>query len=245
MNTRLKGLSGSALKLIAIVSMLIDHVAAAILARLLITGQGTPTLYQTYFAMRNIGRIAFPIFCFLLVEGFEYTRDRKKYALRLFLFALISEIPFDLAFNAKVLETGYQNVFFTLLIGLITIMAIRAVEEKEQNWHPVARILLTAVIVAAGMVVAILLKTDYDAKGIVAILLLYLFRKKRGLQILSGCVFFAGWELPALVAFIFIAFYNGKRGFGMKYFFYLFYPAHLLILYGICCYMGIGGIPAI
>ena len=117
-----KGFSGSTLKLIAIITMLIDHIGAAVIARLLIAGQGSELLYKIYYAMRAVGRVAFPIFCFLLVEGFFYTGSRKKYALRLFGFALLSEIPFDLAFSGKILEFGYQNVFFTLLIGLLTIM---------------------------------------------------------------------------------------------------------------------------
>ena len=105
-----KGISGSTLKMIAIVTMLIDHIGAAVLARLLmVNGLGeldqTSTdaivqwlsangaLYGTYTAMRMIGRVAFPIFCFLLVEGFLHTHDVKKYAMRLGLFALLSEIP--------------------------------------------------------------------------------------------------------------------------------------------------------
>ena len=126
-----KGISGSTLKMIAIVTMVIDHIGAAVLARLLmVNGLGeldqtnadaimlwlsaNGALYWTYTIMRMIGRVAFPIFCFLLVEGFLHTHDVKKYAMRLGLFALISEIPFDLAFSSKILEFNYQNVFFTL-----------------------------------------------------------------------------------------------------------------------------------
>jgi hypothetical protein len=243
-NVRWKGLSGSTLKLIAIVSMLIDHVAAAVIVRVLYAGHWTEQLYQIYRVMRSVGRIAFPIFCFFLVEGFEHTRDRKKYALRLFLFALISEIPFDLAFSAEILEVQYQNVFFTLLIGLITVMAFHAAEEKKE-WNPVVRVVLLALIVAAGMGIALFLKTDYDAKGVMAILLLYVFRKKRSMQILAGCLFFSWWELPALAAFFLLACYNGTRGLRMKYFFYVFYPAHLLLLYAVCLLMGTAGIPAV
>ena len=134
-----RGLSGSTLKLLAIITMFIDHVGAAVLARMIIMGNNTELLYKVYLTMRTIGRIAFPIFCFLLIEGFEHTRDRKKYALRLLAFAAISEIPFDLAFNSKVLEFGYQNVFFTLFIGLVTIMAMHEVE-KQQDWHLALRI---------------------------------------------------------------------------------------------------------
>lgn len=236
------GLSGSTLKLIAIITMFIDHVGAAVLARVLLQGGGSETLYKVYYAMRDIGRIAFPIFCFLLVEGFEHTGNRKKYALRLLAFALISEVPFDLAFSSRGLEFGYQNVFFTLFIGLITIMAFHAVEEQT-GWHPVLRSVLLVGTALAGMGIAELLRTDYAAKGVLCILIFYLFRRMRGVQILAGCLFFCWWELPALVAFIPIAFYNGKRGWNIKYFFYLFYPVHLLLLYMICCYMGTAGIP--
>ncbi len=115
MNLKNIRLSGSDLKIIAVIAMFLDHLAATVLVRCLVTGVfwDQAAWYEVYQVMRNIGRVAFPIYCFLLVEGFIHTSDRRKYALRLFLFALISEIPFDLAFNAQVLEFGYQNVFFT------------------------------------------------------------------------------------------------------------------------------------
>ena len=103
-------LSGSSLKIIAILSMVIDHFAASILYNGILLpaapiSQGSPywNLYLVYRAMRTIGRIAFPIFCFLLVEGFFYTSNRKKYALRMLVFALLSEFPFDFAlFNTPI-----------------------------------------------------------------------------------------------------------------------------------------------
>lgn len=240
----MRGLSGSTLKCIALITMFIDHIGAAVLARLLIVGNGSEFLYQTYFAMRTIGRIAFPIFCFLLVEGFEHTKDRKKYALRLLVFALISEIPFDLAFSGKMIDFSYQNVFFTLFIGLVTMMAFHKIEEKAE-WNPILRGAMLAAILFAGMGIAYLLRTDYDAKGVMCIMALYVFRKMRGPQILAGCIAFCWWELPALVAFIPIAFYNGKRGWNMKYIFYVFYPLHLLVLYFVCMWLGIAGIAAV
>lgn len=240
----MRGLSGSALKSIAIITMLIDHVGAAVLARLIIGGNGSEFLYQSYLMLRAIGRISFPIFCFLLVEGFEHTRDRKKYALRLFAFALISEVPFDLAFSSKVLEFEHQNVFFTLFIGLITIMAFHEVEQKVE-WNSIVRAVALVGTMLAGMGLAYLLRTDYDAKGVMCIMALYAFRQIRGAQILAGCIAFGWWEIEALVAFIPIAFYNGKRGWNMKYVFYLFYPLHLLILYVVCVRMGIAGIAAV
>lgn len=240
----MRGLSGSALKWIAIVTMFIDHVAATVLMRLLIAGEGGKVMYESYSAMRTIGRIAFPIFCFLLVEGFEHTKDHKKYALRLFLFALISEVPFDLAFGSRVPEFEHQNVFFTLFIGFLTMMAFRAVEEKTE-WNPMVRGAAFSGILFAGMGIAYFMQTDYDAKGVMCIMALYVFRKMRGLQILAGCLAFCWWEFPALVAFIPIAFYNGKRGWNKKYIFYVFYPLHLLVLYIVCMWLGIAGIPAV
>ncbi len=254
-----KGLSGSTLKMIAIVTMFIDHVGAAVVGRMMmygglasVNGDSTATmqwlmqngnLYTIYMVMRFIGRVAFPIFCFLMIQGFEHTHDRRKYAFRLGLFAIISEVPFDLAFNSEILEFSYQNVFFTLFIGLLTMWVCDTVD-KKQEWNRVLRVLLMIVITAAGMGIAKLLKTDYDATGVFCIMVLFFTRKNKIQQIVAGCVSFF-WELTAPLAFIPIGFYNGKRGWKMKYFFYIFYPAHLLLLYGICYIMGISQYPAV
>ena len=133
------GIPGSTIKLIAIIAMFIDHTAAVILERMMMrAGYMLATisqdslsnwigehrlLYVSYMVMRLIGRFGFPIFCFLLVEGFLHTHNRVKYALRLFLFALISEVPFDFAFRGEWFYSDYQNVFFTLFIGLLALCA--------------------------------------------------------------------------------------------------------------------------
>lgn len=203
-----KGLSGSTLKIIAIISMLIDHIGAILLI-------GHPY----YSLCRNIGRIAFPIFCFLLVEGFFHTHDVKKYSIRLLLFALISEIPFDLAFSHTAINPYYQNVFLTLVIGLFVMYGL------EHCQIPLWRML----IILAGMAVATLLHTDYSWKGIAAIVVLYCMKENRINQAVAGALTFS-WEPPAMLAFLPIYFYNGKRGISLKYLFYAFYPAHLLVL---------------
>lgn len=247
MRTRDRGLSGSTLKLIAIVTMLIDHIAATILMRMLMlhtTAGGEANLYEIYSLMRSVGRISFPIFCFLLVEGFIHTSNRVRYAMRLGAFALISEIPFDLAFSGQLLEFSYQNIFFTLFLGLLTMMAFNQIERQESI--PVAiKTLLFVIAIFAGMGMAELLMTDYGAKGVMCIMALYLFRGNRKIQVLAGCLSFFWWELPAVIAFLPIYFYNGKRGWNLKYFFYAFYPVHLLILYGVCCALNIAGISAV
>ena len=147
---RKRGLSGSTIKLIAVAAMLIDHTAAVILARRIIAnnrglaimdaGSGAfgwmadrALLYAVYRIMRLIGRLGFPIFCFLLAEGFVRTRNVKKYALRLGIFALISEIPFDLALTGRAYNPGYQNVYFTLLLGLCCIWTINLLAQGMEK----------------------------------------------------------------------------------------------------------------
>jgi len=248
------GISGSTIKIIAIISMAIDHVAAAILGRYLVLantdsatsgiGQYVPLqmnyemLSQLYQIMRLTGRLGFPIFCFLLIEGFEHTRDVKKYATRLAIFALISEVPFDLVFHGKMLEFSNQNVFFTLFIGLLTMCAFRFFENALRI-PVVIRLLGSLASLMLGMGAAYLLHTDYAETGVLCIIIIYVLRKHKVLQIVGGALAFS-WELTAPLAFIPIALYNGKRGINMKYFFYAFYPAHLLIIYLICLGLGIG-----
>lgn len=256
-----KGLSGSTLKWIAVASMLIDHIGAVILGRMVLIRNGataenpwiTSIAYDeytiTYMVMRYIGRIAFPIYCFLLVEGFQRTHNKWKYALRLGIFALLSEIPFDLAFNSKVLEFGYQNVFLTLLFGLLAMIAVDFIEHREwvagkYIWNEAIKWSLEILAVAVFAGVAKLMRTDYDAIGIGCIMILYFCRKNKTSQIFAGCVAFL-WEMTAPLAFIPIGFYNGKRGLKLKYLFYVFYPLHLIILYLVCMGMGITWVPAV
>lgn len=257
-----KGLSGSTLKIIAIVTMMIDHVGAALLGRYIMASgyleialagdvngmiawlQENSVLYWTFMATRMIGRIAFPIFCFLLIEGFQKTHDVKKYAMRLGLFALISEIPFDLAFNAKILEFTYQNVFFTLFLGLLAIICYDKICQRKwvnnRTGNTAVKLLLCAMALGVFCFLANLLHTDYSAIGVICITVLYAFRKKKPAMIAAGCVAFL-WEITAPLAFIPIGFYNGKRGLKLKYVFYLFYPLHLLLIYLVSMCLGMAG----
>lgn len=259
-------ISQDALKLIAMVTMLIDHIGAVVIegsilphvgAQMTVTPQTSLTWQDLDLYLRIIGRIAFPIFCYLLVMGFMYTRSVKKYALRLFAFALISEVPFDLAF-ADGLTLGYQNVFWTLLIGLLTLIILK---ETEKFSSIGIRAVAGALVIAAGMGAAELLSTDYSYKGVVLIVSLYLFRKRRWLQCTVTPLLFLGsfflellrpapgldgivialaavgnamMESACVVGFILILFSNGVRRMKLnKYFFYVFYPLHIVILYGI------------
>lgn len=237
-NKRKVGISGSTLKMIAIITMLIDHTAAVVLLSAMghVGVEEYEKLFRIYTMMRAIGRVSFPIFCFLLAEGFCHTGDQKKYMGRLFAFAVISEVPFDLAFFEKWFEFSYQNVFFTLFIGVAVMYGFSLLDEIE--WDRVLSIVGYVAVLAAGMALAQFLKTDYGAFGVLAIAVFYIFRKRRGEAVLSGGVlFFTFRETVTLLAFIPIALYNGTRGWRLKYVFYVFYPLHLVILYLITIFL--------
>ncbi len=247
------GLSGSTLKLIAVAAMLVDHTGAALLGRMILTGVYRITsagpvpvadpaaLYRVYQCMRGVGRLAFPIYCFLLVEGFLRTGNARKYAARLGLFALVSEVPFDLAFKARSLEFHYQNVFFTLLLGLTALMALDWARSLEgfpnRIWQRGIRLAVSVAAVFVCCLAAHFLHTDYGARGILCIVILYLTCWNRRFQTLAGAAVFL-WEIPAPAAFIPIAFYNGRRGLRLRYVFYAFYPVHLLLLYLVSFFLG-------
>ncbi len=212
-------MSGTALKWIAVISMLIDHTAEVLMNHNAALTE--PIWAQIYVLMRGIGRIAFPIYAFLLVEGFLHTRDVKKYLTRMFLFAVVSEIPFDLAVFHTPFYWGYQNVFFTLFLGLLALAGIR--------WGTGLWKQALALIMCVGA--AQLINCDYGAFGVFFIVLLYMTRYDKKTQTVLGALSLV-WELPGILAFIPIRLYNGTRGrCGNKYFFYAFYPAHLLILW--------------
>lgn len=270
------GLSGCVLKMIAVITMLVDHTAATIVERLIyympswgpVTAENVFAWQTFYTVLRGIGRMAFPIYCFLLVEGFYHTRNKAKYALRLFLFAMISEVPFDMAFQANFFDISYNNVFFTLLIGLLTIWAYDEVRKRAEilrvsyvststadrenpgssygSWvlSGVLWSLFMAAVPLLGCGLAYLLRTDYDAAGVLAVFIMYLFYERRqlgfGLMVLALGLLAGGLEFLAFFMLIPMKYYNGTRGRQMKYFFYWFYPVHLLILSLICMALGLG-----
>ena len=137
---RVPGIYASFLKTLALLSMIIDHLGAAVLGTMLSYGivpsEQREKLYLVYRICRSIGRLAFPIFCFLLVEGFVHTRSKERYALRLLIFAFISDVPYDLAFSHEVFDWTECNVFFTLFFGLMAIWCMDTVmtrlEEKNK-----------------------------------------------------------------------------------------------------------------
>lgn len=209
----------------------IDHLALFLLSRQeafvapVITVLGKGISY--YFLMRCIGRLAFPLFAFLLVEGFLHTRDRVRYGINLFVFALISEIPWVLLHSGTLRLTGH-NVMFTLLLGFFALYAI----EQYRQTNPKR---LTAILLGL-LCFSFLFRADYNGSGFAFIVMLYALRRHLLLSaVIGSCMLPMKWM--AGLAFIPISMYNGKRGFihGIiaKYSFYAFYPAHLMLIYWI------------
>ncbi len=209
-------LTRNQLKMVAMIAMLCDHLAVAFL-------QGEP-----YLAMRIIGRMAFPIFAYFIVQGFLHTSDYKKYFVRVGIFALISEIPFDLAFSGKVLELHSQNVMFTLLIGLSMLYFLDRWEEND--WARGGALL-------AGCLCGIVLRVDYSWFGVAVIGLFYLLRSSQRMYqlIVFGLLFFSygGLECFGIIGVLGTLLYR-EEGEVLplpRYLFYLFYPVHLTLLF--------------
>ncbi len=208
------------LKTLALLSMIIDHYGAVF--------QSGIDIY------RIIGRLAFPIYAFLLVEGYVHTSNVKKYATRLFIFALISELPFDLAFYGG-LGFTHQNIFFTLFIGLVIMYFL---DKKELKYN-----INKSLIIIIGLFTAMLTNVDYNYIGIIYILTFYYTRdypmpKRIFTQaliiFLTNLLSLGFTQQYSLLAFPLIYFYNGKLGPNNKWlqvFFYVAYPLHLLIIY--------------
>ncbi len=230
---RSRGLDGGALKGIAAALMLTDHVGAILLPEV-------PVL-------RCVGRLAFPIFAFFIAEGYAHTRDFGRYFRRLAILAVVSEIPFNLE-NGAVFDLTRQNVLWTFCLALLTLRGLEALG-RERGFGRWAG---CGLVLAAGFAAGELLRTDYGGWGVVTVALLQLCRDGKyaklwlllamaavnglGMGSLTMPVF--GGEMPiqifAVAALPVIWLYNGQAGpKGLRRAFYVFYPAHLLVLEGI------------
>lgn len=227
--TQRPALSGTALKRLALCSMLLDHLGASCLEAGVFSRPGpiSEPLLTLDLCLRWAGRLAFPLYCFLLVEGFLHTHSLRQYAGRMLAFALVSELPFDLAFFHTPFYWSHQNVYWTLALGVLAMAALRHFQTAAgaATWQ--------GLLCAGGCILlAYLAQTDYDGIGVIIICALYLTRTNRKWQCLVGAVLFA-FEITAPLAFVFLWFYNGQRGAcskAQKWGFYLFYPVHLAVL---------------
>ena len=266
-----RSFSGTALKTIACITMLIDHIGASCIeAGILTPGLDIGTLsrdtlsayplYQLDRVLRFTGRLAFPIFAFMAVEGYFHTHSFRKYALRLALFAVLSEVPFDLMYGGTWFYPVHQNVIWTLLLGLLGIHLMETVRKKQQTWL----YLLTALLVVLiGTVLGTLGMVDYYGTGVLTIFIFYFFRGRKwwclagqllalywvNVQLLGGLLYpvhIFGMEFEicqqglALLALLPIWLYRGRQGYHSKpfqYACYAFYPVHMLILVLILQYL--------
>jgi len=218
-------MSSFVLKMIAIISMFIDHIGYAIFGKF------------SYF--NYIGRLAFPIFAFQISEGYAHTKNLKKYFFRLFLFAIVSQLPFML-FTSIISSEFSLNIFFTLLLGLACIFIY------DKSKYKILGILFSIVI----GIIAQITNCDYGFYGIAIILIFHIFKN----NFINASLFFVittaikylismilyGFNdvylylfVCTIISAIFLAAYNNKKGRNTKYLLYLFYPLHLLLIYGI------------
>ena len=238
MERRTKRLDSLRLKVLAMAFMACSHLSS--------------TVFWGTRWLDCIGRLAFPIFAFLLAEGFRHTKDYKKYLKRLFLFALVTELPFNLMSEGGPLYPFHQNVLFTFCIALVAMHWI----EKGKDAPAPRYVLRAAVVAVIAYLVGFLTFVDYFGYGVLMVLLFYLFHEKPygwavellamvyiNWEMIGGLVFptvLLGREINipqqgfAVLALIPIWLYNGRRGAGGKriqYACYAFYPAHMLLLW--------------
>lgn len=221
---RYQVLDGTMLKMIAMISMVFDHAGDIFLPGVMLP--------------RMIGRLAMPIFSFCIAEGYIHTHDKKNYLLRIGMFALISEIPFDLAFEGRIGLT-HQNImltYFLSVIGLMQYDRIRCGNDQAAVHISAGKTVLGVLAVLGIAVLSLLLRADYTVFAVISVFLFYVLRWKHPLiRIGIGVAFLSltrtiGYYCTTGLSFIPLAMYNGKRGKGLKMLFYTFYPGHLLLL---------------
>ena len=225
---KLRILDGTSLKLIAMISMVFDHVG--------------DMFFPDALWMRMIGRLAMPLFSFCIAEGYAHTRNKQRYLLRMGIFALVSEIPFDLAFEGRV-GLGHQNIMLTFFLSILALMLFDRIRGEGKE-HAAFKTLLGILCVCAVAVLALLLKADYTLFAVVAVFLFYVLRNRPALLRCGvGVGFLAltrtvGYYRTTGLSLIPLLLYNGKRGRGLKWLFYAFYPGHLLLLYLLKTFLG-------
>ncbi len=227
MNIRI--LSGSILKIIAVVSMLIDHATKYLFAdyegiNRVLFSIGNLKVTPFFCLSSGIGRLAFPLFAFLIVEGYQHTRSVTRYALTLLLFAILSTLPYNYV-QGDVFAFHGSNVLFSLFLGVVCLYAIDHTTRLK-----------SALVIFAALCIAFLIRCNYGPTGVAMIIAMYLLRQRREYQCLPIIIAFMSRKtaMCATLAAIPIMMYNGQRGFIRgnvgKYLIYIFYPLHLMVL---------------
>ncbi len=222
---KIQVLDGTTLKLIAMIAMVFDHVG--------------DMFYPELLWPRMVGRLAMPLFAFCIAEGYCHTGNKNKYLLRMGEFALISEVPFDLAFDGEI-GLGHQNIMLTFFLSIIALKLfdfVRGEKNVKTDKYSLGRTALGWGVVIAIAVLAIVVRADYTVFAVISVFLFYLFRNfSQIVRSAVGVGFLAlsrtmGYYIMTGLSFIPLAMYNGKKGKGLKWLFYVFYPGHLLVLY--------------
>lgn len=222
-----KCLSNFDLKLIAIITMTIDHIGVVF---------GT----SFYNFLRAVGRLSFPIFAFLLTEGYVYTKSFGKYFFRLLVLAVVSEVIYDYVFYGSFIYLGANNIFFTLALGLLTLwlldkskVLVKKYFKEKIDLTIILPITYLLILVVMGLITEFL-NFSYGMLGILVISFFYLFKKNFPLTVLSvslsTLILGDTMQYFSLLSLILIYFYNKKLGKKCKLFFYLYYPLHILVL---------------
>lgn len=245
-----------ALKMIALLFMLMDHMVKVIWpAGSLSPIFGIEGELLIRSTMLILGRAAFPMFAWFIAEGCRKTSNLRQYCLRLLLLGLVSEVPFQLCFYGAYrtgFQLGFHNVLFTMFLAVAAVYIGQHMERFGLH-RAVARIIPSVAAVALGWI----LHTDYNAWGVGLILMLCYLPEglsRLGFLVVWVSVFqliWHGWNgnefvwltaagriyllywLGGLLGVFLLATYSGERGRGCKWLFYIFYPAHLLLLFGV------------
>lgn len=220
------------LKIVACIAMVLDHAAK------IFSFQGIAKI----ICSNMIGRIAFPLFCLLLAEGYAHTRNAGKYFLRLFICAILAEIPFNFMYE-NLFEPKAQNTLFTLSLGIAVFCLMDAIEKKVKGFEK--QVVLQFLVVIAGITIATFLFFDYRAAGILCLVCCHLFDQEKRvdpfLAAAAGCTVLTVYGVREAGAFLclpLVLFYSGEHGrqlegrhkVAAKYAFYAFYPVHLICL---------------
>ncbi len=222
-----KCLSNFDLKLIAIITMTIDHIGVVF-----------GTVFYNF--LRAVGRLSFPIFAYLLTEGYVHTKSFSKYFLRLLVLAIVSEVIYDYVFFDSFIYLGANNIFFTLALGLLTLflldkskVLINKYFKEKMDLVIILPVTYFLIIIIMGLIGEFLC-FSYGMLGIFVISFFYLFKENFHLLFLSvsliTLVLGEGMQYFSLFSLILIYFYNNKLGKSCKMFFYLYYPLHILVL---------------
>lgn len=237
-------INAAVLKWTAFLSMLADHAASLIINQFYVQASGSEEqhLFRLVIsAMHLFGRLAFPIFCCLVTEGISHTKNPFRYGTRLLGFAILSEIPFDLVFNHSLVDLSSQNTMFTLFLGFLCVELIERAKENTGKTGRYSAFFIAGVVFLSCLALAEYGHADYGAAGILMIIVMYYLNQYVFRDNIMLCYIIAlvpltikyPIEIAAMLFSPVLMWYDHSRGKQRKYLFYVLYPLHLLLIYGV------------